>query len=83
MSFKPFTYESNGLGLCLMSSPEVACYRHYSLSRESAGRWEVTAGLSAAALEVSGGYPMWLRVAVMDDFGSLVFVDQSSNGRPS
>lgn len=83
MRFKPYAFEENGLGLCFMSAPDVACYRHYSLRQEAAGHWQVTATLSAAALQVSGGYPMWMRTAVMDDFGSLVFIDESSNGRPS
>lgn len=83
MSFAPHTFEENGLGLCLMSSPDVACYRHSNTFDGSIGCWEVTASLTAAQLAVAGGYPMWRRVAVMDDFGQLVFVDESPNGRQS
>lgn len=50
---------------------EFSCWRHGS--QRYAGFWEVWIHISTAAMEVLG-WPNTRRLAVVDDFGSLVIV---------
>lgn len=66
---------AGGVGLILESARDVMCTRHYVHDERAAGIWQVTAGCSGAEAEVRD-WSLVCRPAVVDDYGSLVFVGE-------
>lgn len=64
-----------GMGLIMQTARDVYCSRHYSCDKRAEGIWEVWASPSVFAADVIGCYS-FTRPAVVDDFGSLVFVGE-------
>lgn len=62
-----------GQGLYLHCTDGVSAWRHFTVDRRCAGLWEVFASPRGAIAEVMG-HDGRSRPAVVDDFGSLVFV---------
>lgn len=67
------------LGLRMGIGADIACVRHRTIDDRCTGMWEVRASLPKPLAEVfalTGNDAYVIRPAVVDDFGSLVFVGE-------